>query len=120
MAESLQNRRILLVEDEVIIALAIEDMLINLGCEIVGPAFSLSAGQALAASEPLDAAVIDLNLGGESSVSIAQTLQRRDVPFCFSTGYGSSVVPSGFQGRPVLQKPYTLESLARALEEMND
>lgn len=119
MGQSLQNHRILLVEDEVIIALAIEDMLVNLGCEVVGPAYSLTAGQELAASESLDAAVLDINLGGESSDPIARTLQRRHVPFCFSTGYGSSAVPSGFEDRPILQKPYTLQSLARALEELS-
>lgn len=118
MSDSLRTRRILLVEDEVIIALAIEDMLTRIGCEVVGPAFSLAAGQALAASEPLDAAVLDLNLAGESSDQVAKTLQNRGIPFCFSTGYGSSAVPRAFQDRPVLQKPYTLQSLARVLDDL--
>lgn len=118
MAGSLPNRRILVVEDEVIIALAIEDMLIQIGCDVVGPAYSVSAGQKLAASEAMDAAVLDINLGGQTSDAVAQTLQSRGIPFLFSTGYGSSAVPNGFEDRPVLQKPYTLETLGRALEEI--
>ena len=98
--------------------MAIEDMLMSLGCEIVGPAYSIGDGQALAESEPFDAAVLDINIGGQSSDSIAQTLQSRGIPFCFSTGYGLGAVPSGFDDRPVLQKPYTLKALARTLEEI--
>ena len=118
MARTLPNLRILVVEDEVIIALAIEDMLIQIGCDVVGPAYSVSAGQELAASEAVDAAVLDINLGGQSSDAVARTLQSRGIPFLFSTGYGLSAVPNGFEDRPVLQKPYTLEILGRALEEI--
>lgn len=118
MARALENRRILIVEDEVIIALALEDMLMEIGCDVVGPAFSVSAGQKLAAREAMDAAVLDINVGGESSDSVAQTLQSRGIPFLFSTGYGLSAVPNGFEDRLVLQKPYTLETLGRALEQV--
>ena len=112
---SLGNRRILLVEDEVIVALGIEDMLSDLGCTVVGPAYSVEAGREIAANEQVDAAVIDINLGGAVSEPIATILAERGIPFCFSTGYGSAVVPDEFRDRPVLQKPYTKAQLAAVL-----
>jgi CheY-like chemotaxis protein len=118
LGSALENRRILVVEDEAIIALALEDMLIQIGCAVVGPAFSVTDGQRLAASEPVDGAVLDINVGGETSEAVARTLDSRGIPFLFSTGYGVSAVPHGFKDRPVLQKPYTLETLGRALERM--
>lgn len=118
MGSALENRRILVVEDEAIIALALEDMLIQIGCAVVGPAFSVTDGQRLAASEPVDGAVLDINVGGETSEAVARMLHSRGIPFLFSTGYGVSAVPDGFEDRPVLQKPYTLETLGRALERM--
>jgi CheY-like chemotaxis protein len=114
-ADALGNRRILLVEDEVIVALGIEDMLAELGCTVVGPAYSVESGRAIAATEQIDAAVLDINLGGTVSEPIAQLLAERGVPFCFSTGYGSAVVPAEFRDRPVLQKPYTKAQLAAVL-----
>ena len=107
-----------MVEDEAIIALAIQDMIEQLGCQAVGPALSLQAGEHLAAVEEIDAAVLDINLSGDSSHAVAQRLRDRAIPFCFSTGYGSADVPRDFADAPVLQKPYTSESLAAVLAEL--
>jgi len=106
------------VEDEAIIALAIQDMLEQLGCMAVGPALTLQAGKQLAAVEEIDAAVLDINLSGDSSHAVAQTLRDRVIPFCFSTGYGSADVPRDFVDVPVLKKPYTCESLAAVLAQL--
>ena len=104
-----------MVEDEAIIALAIEDMLAELGCETVGPALTLSEAARLATHEPIDAALLDINLAGQSSEPVARTLRGRQIPFCFSTGYESADVPAGFEAIPVLRKPYTSDSLGAAL-----
>ena len=101
-----------------IVALGIEDMLHEIGCTVVGPAYSVGVGHELAANEQLDAAVLDLNVAGDLSEPVAQVLKSRGIPFCFSTGYGSSAVPEGFLDRPVLQKPYTREELEAVLLQL--
>ncbi len=115
---ALAGRRILIVEDEAIIALAIEDMLAELQCQTVGPAMTLLAAEALARTEALDAGVLDLNLGGDSSQSVAEILRERGIPFCFSTGYGSADIPQGFIETPLLQKPYAADDLGGLLAQL--
>ncbi len=105
----------LLVEDEALLAMSIEDMLHDAGCIVVGPALSASDGEALAAREPLDAAVLDINLSDGRSFNIADVLRERSVPFCFSTGYGATGVPIEYAGIPVLPKPYSEASLKAVL-----
>jgi CheY-like chemotaxis protein len=111
---TLAGRRVLVVEDEPIVAMALEDMLDTLGCVVVGPAARLAEGVALAERETLDAAVLDINLGGDSSVAIADVLRLRDVPFAFASGYGA--VPEGYDEAPLIEKPYRLDDLAAVLE----
>jgi CheY-like chemotaxis protein len=120
LGDGLAGRRIFLVEDEAIIALAIEDMLIALGCAVVGPALSVREAEGLAREAALDGAVLDINLGGASSGPIAAILRQRAIPFCFSTGYGSAELPAEFGEVPLLQKPYSTESLAAVLRRLFD
>ena len=108
----------LVVEDEAIIALAIEDMLAELGCKIAGPALTLDSAQRMARSESIDAAVLDINLRGQSSAPVARILCDRAVPFCFSTGYEAPDVPDGFETVPLLRKPYTCDSLGAILQSL--
>lgn len=108
----------LVVEDEAIIALAIEDMLRELGCEVAGTAMTLGVAEEIAREEAFDAAVLDINLNGDTSEVVAETLRSRGIPFCFSTGYGSADVPLGFEDVPLLQKPYNAASLAAVLERL--
>ncbi|CAN7283551.1 response regulator [Neorhizobium tomejilense] len=103
--------KVLLVEDEGFVALMIEDMLQELGCEIVASVARLREGCEIAASAEIDLAVLDINLAGQPSFPIAETLRDRSVPFIFSTGYGESGVPEEFAGSRVLGKPFSLESL---------
>lgn len=106
----LTDKRILLVEDEVIIAMMLEDMISQLGGTPVGPATTREAGIALAENEHyLDAAVLDVNLRESASTDIADILARRNIPFILATGYGSGT--SNAYGVPVLQKPYLLRDL---------
>ena len=114
MTSVLTGKRILVVEDEVIVSIMLEDMLNELGATVVGPARTLSEALAMATTERIDAAVLDVNLRGEKIDAVAEVLQQRGVRFLFATGYGqgTGMVPAG---APVIDKPYTKDALARAL-----
>ncbi|MEA3051436.1 MAG: hypothetical protein QOG72_339 [Sphingomonadales bacterium] len=111
----LLGRRILVVEDEAVIAMALEDMLQQLGCVVVGPAFGLTSALHLAGAQPLDAAVLDINLGEDRSFAVADLLKGRSVPFLFASGYGHSGLEPRFSDAAVLAKPYSLDALATSL-----
>lgn len=109
-----EPRRILLVEDEPMIAFALEDMVAELGHQVVGPAFRLAEALDLAASEAIDAAVLDVNLNEQSSYAVADVLRERGIPFLFATGYAEGGVDwHGEAG--VIAKPYGRAQLAEAL-----
>jgi CheY-like chemotaxis protein len=116
--ERFKGRRVLVVEDEMMIALLVEDMLQELGCAVVGPANGLDMALELAASEDaLDAALLDVNVGGKPVFPVADALRAKGVPAIFSTGYGEAVLREADRGAPVLQKPFRAGDLARALTE---
>lgn len=95
----------------------LEDMLVDLGCKVVGPAARV--GQALAmVDEKIDFAVLDVNLNGEKSFPVADALLARGVPFVFSTGYGREGILDTYQVFPVIQKPYGVAELRKALESL--
>jgi CheY-like chemotaxis protein len=107
---------VLVVEDDPLIAMMVEDMLRELGCRPIGPAGSVAHAVTLMDMEPrLDGAVVDCNLRGELVWPAAERLARRRVPFVFSTGYEKSIIPAEFAAVAVLQKPVSVEGLARAL-----
>lgn len=110
---SLEGKRILVVEDEPIIAMMTEDWLAELGAVPIGPAASVADALQLAAANELDAALIDLNLRGESGDAVAEALAARGVPFVVATGYAAP--PSGRDYPLLLRKPYVLEELRAAL-----
>jgi DNA-binding response OmpR family regulator len=105
--------RVLVVEDEPVVAMCLEDILETLGCETVGPAGRLAEGLALAERESLGAAILDINLAGERSIPIAEELRRRGVPVAFASGYGA--VPEGFEAVPLIAKPYREADIDTAL-----
>jgi CheY-like chemotaxis protein len=111
----LQDLRILVVEDESLVAMLIEEYLADFGC---APACSVSrVGKALKALKvtEVDAAVLDVNVAGESVSPIAEALEQRGVPFIFASGYGISGVEERWASRPVLQKPFSAKELHAAL-----
>lgn len=111
---SLNGRRILVVEDEPIIAMTIEDILIELGAEVVGPATTLEGAIDQAETGQFDAAMLDLNLNGRRSDPVAKTLAARAIPFVFSTGY-TSASSEDWAHIEVLSKPYRPDQVAAAL-----
>ena len=100
-----QRPRILVVEDEVVIALEIGEMLAGAGFDIVGPAISVAQALDLLEQCGCDAAVIDVNLGRETSEPVASELKRRGAPFLTLSGYSGEQQPSAFSGVPALTKP---------------
>lgn len=112
-------RRVLLVEDEAIVAMMLEDMLEGMGYQPEGPAMSVETAMGFLDAGGIDAAILDINVGGGSSETIAERLQLLGLPFAFATGY--TAAPSGrFEGTPLLQKPYSEEELRRVLDGFFD
>ncbi|MDB5454620.1 MAG: response regulator [Caulobacter sp.] len=122
MMTTLSGVRLLLVEDEAIVAMMIEAMLTDLGCVVIDIAGTLSQGLALVESMTgaLDAAILDVNLGGEKVYPIAERLAASGVPFVFSTGYSLAGISTDFASVPALAKPYTPHALEKALRLVLD
>ena len=116
MSQPLSARRVLLVEDEALVAMLLETILEDMGCVPVGPAGTVEEGLAMVADPaPLDAALLDVNLAGHQVFPIAEALKARGVPFVFSTGYGESGLPDEWRGHPTVQKPFTESAIRAAL-----
>jgi CheY-like chemotaxis protein len=113
----LSNRKVLVVEDEMMIAMLIEDMLDEFGCKLVGPATSVPRALDIIGKEQVEIAVLDLNLDGQDTYAIADALQLKNVPFIFATGYGSTGLRQEYGNRPLLQKPFQARDLESALAE---
>lgn len=114
---TLSNRKVLILEDELIIAFALEDMLADLGAEVV-VANSLEEAFARLDDSEVTLAVLDVNVHGTKSYPLAEELLRRAVPMIFATGYGDAEHPPSFAGTPTLTKPYSRQQLAQAIEEI--
>ncbi|UVK54802.1 response regulator [Mesorhizobium sp. AR02] len=112
------SRRVLIVEDEILVAMLIEDMLIELGFAVVGPAMRLQHALKMAQEESLDLAVLDVNLANEQSFPVARALQQRGIPFIFATAYGSKGLNDRFQEVITLQKPFELHQLKHAISSV--
>jgi len=112
---TLRGKRVLVVEDEAMICMMLEEFLGDLGCRVVATASHMQDGRRKAEHMEIDLAVLDINLDGELSYPIAQTLMDRAIPFVFSTGYGRSGVPPTFKNVFVLVKPFGVEELREGL-----
>ena len=107
-----------MVEDEMIVAWLLEDMLADLGCAVVGPAANVNQALAMIDAEAIDLAVLDVNLNGQMSYPIADALAARGVPFVFSTGYDKDSLLDGYRTFPVLQKPFHQSELGDMLAKL--
>jgi len=108
--------RILIVEDEIIVALFMEDILAEFGYQVAGVVSHLD--EAMARPRDYDLAVLDVHINGRDVFDFADKLSAVDVPFIFATGYGERGIPERHRGCHVLQKPFAPEDLRRALEKI--
>ena len=113
-----KSRRILIVEDEMLIALNLEDMLVQLGHTVVAMATRIPEAMKLAAESDIDLAILDLNLSVLSSLPVADVLRSRGIPFMFATGYGSSGLTESYRNEIVLGKPYGVSELQNAINRV--
>lgn len=120
MAQARRRRRprVLLVEDELLIALSVESMLAELGYAVVGPVARLDEAVERARDEPLDGALLDISLGRDDVFPVAEVLAARGVPFVFASGYTGGALPDRFRGRPHLQKPFSMRQLKSRLAQV--
>jgi CheY-like chemotaxis protein len=113
------EKRVFIVEDETLVLFNLQDILGELGWTLVGQAMSLTQAEKLASSvEQPDAAILDVNLGGQKVFSAAAILAGRGVPIVFATGYGRDGLPPEWQDRPVIVKPYSQRDVAMALDAL--
>lgn len=105
------GRRVLVVEDEMLIAMTIEDVLVALGCQIVGPVATLDKALKVALEETFDAAILDVNIRGGETYPVAEVLLARGIPFALASGYGEWALPEALRGQPRLTKPFTTAQL---------
>lgn len=116
MSQAFAGRRVLVVEDESLVAMLLETILEDMDCVPVGPAATVDEGlQLIGEDRPLDAALLDVNVAGKQVFPIAEALKARGVPFVFSTGYGEGGLPDEWRGQPTLQKPFTEAAVRDAL-----
>lgn len=99
-------RRVLVIEDEALVAMLVEDALLDAGFQVLGPAATVEEAFRFLEGERPDAVVLDLNLAGETSTPVADLLAARGIPYVIATGYGASGLPPGHQNAMVLAKPY--------------
>lgn len=114
------GRRVLLVEDEALVAIMMRDMLTDLGFSVVGPVGDRTTAIAAARQADIEGAVLDLNLRGETTYPVADELNARGIPFIFLTGYDRGVIDRRYASVPLLQKPVDEQTLQRALAALLD
>lgn len=110
--------RVLIVEDEPLIALMLADMLADLGYDVAANVTQVAEALSVLADTAIDAALLDVNLGTQKIDPVADLLAERGTPFLFTTGYGDAGVPPMHIGRPILQKPFHFEELSAALRSL--
>ncbi len=115
---TLAGYRILVVEDDMMIALFIEETLQSLGCVVVGPVGKLHVALRLATDEPLDAAILDVTIRGGQTFPVAEQLMSRGIPFLFASGYGDWALPQAFRDQARLTKPFTARELETRVQAL--
>lgn len=113
--EFCKGLRVLLVEDESVIAMLTENMLMEMGCDEIEVAGSVPQALSSIERHPPDVAVLDVNLQGQLVLPVAEKLAKAGIPFTFATGYGKSDMLGAFQDYPIVQKPFDLPDLENAL-----
>ena len=117
IADPLIGARVLIVEDDPFIALALEETLLDFGMLIVGVGRSIPQAKILAQNAIFDIAVLDVNLGHETIDSVADLVADRNLPFVFTTGHGRAGLPEAHRDRAIVEKPFYVEEILRTLRE---
>ena len=104
-------RRILVLDDEPLIAMMVEEWLSELGCETIGPANSVAAALSLIDGNALEGAILDVTLGNENCYSVAEILKNKKVPFAFATGRGADGIDSRYKDALLLAKPFDFAAI---------
>jgi len=118
MTDELKGVRVLVVEDEYLVAILIEEILESAGCIVMGPIPRLPEALDAAHHDNCDAAVLDVNLAGERIDPVADALSERNVPFLFVTGYGANALPREYAERPHVCKPFRMADLLCTLSSV--
>jgi PAS domain S-box-containing protein len=116
----LQGKRIIVIEDEPLVAMDLESTLTGAGCEVIGSAGTLDKARSLISQAEYDAALLDVNLAGQPVDELAAALTKKNTPFAFVTGYGREGVPRGFQDAVLLKKPFSQDQLLAVMEQLVD
>ncbi len=114
----MSHKRVLVVEDEMVVAMLVEDMVCELGYEVAAVVSRVDEAMKLVDSGSFDFAVLDVHLNGRLIFPFADALAERKIPYIFATGYGERGIPPEHSKRPVLQKPFRAEDLKRALTRL--
>jgi CheY-like chemotaxis protein len=118
MTAALEGARVLVVEDEYLVAALIEQILESAGCIVLGPIPRVPEALDAVNDDDYDAAVLDVNLAGERINPVADALSERDVPFMFVTGYGANALPREYAERPHIGKPFRTAELVGMLSSI--
>lgn len=118
MPENAERPRVLVVEDEAMIAMLIEDMLEDLGYEVAMVAGRLQTALQAVEANSFDVAIVDVNIAGQTSYPVADQLTARGIPFAFVTGYGISGLAEAYAATPVLQKPFRTADLTQLMQRL--
>ena len=117
--DALKGLRLLIVEDEALVSMMIHDLVSDAGAEVVGQAANVETAMSVIDTEPVDGAILDVNLGGERVDPVADELRARKIPFLFVTGYGRSGIGERFPSAAVITKPFDddklLETVGRVI-----
>jgi CheY-like chemotaxis protein len=114
----LAGMRILLAEDEFLIALALAEELEEKGCVIVGPFQNVQAARLAASHESFDCAILDINMNGEMAYDVADEIAARRIPFVFLSGYSAATLPDRFRTTPTISKPCDPAILSKRLRQL--
>ena len=119
-ADHLEGARVLVVEDEFLLGMALEEDLQTAGCVVLGPFQSLARAREAAQREQFDLAILDINLAGELVYPLAEELAERGTPFLFLSGYGAADMPERFRGVRRLPKPHDIALLLREMRDARE
>lgn len=112
--------RILVVEDESLVAMFLEDVLEDLGHQMLGPYSRVEAALPAARTEEFDVAILDVNVNGQAVFPVAEAIASRGIPLIFSTGYGQKSLPEEYRSRPTLDKPFLPGDVEAVLAKLGE